>query len=507
MHFDKIEDYDFDHGLSFNTQTGEYHSLNPHDLGRPLSHIEMDYNLMYQKQTLNGWRIAGSNADLTLNATDLGKVLAFHKVEVNAFDDPGNVMYDRQIAAGLFDGQLIWIPAQFGAFATTTIDPCAGFSANSPSWTNSLAYQEPLPTFQVIPSNNTTAEGNVVTFAINTTDVDDGTTIGWTLGAPVSTEVPTAVTNATTAAPAAAFGIQLDGYAPAEREEVGITNNNGSGSGSGGGSGEVTNADGFTSLDVVGGQVSGQVTINNNLGTVTVSILLDQVAEQSELMVFTLADTDSDGNATGGAFATVNIINIYNAPTAATTIATTQATENRPNTTADPCIDDIIVSIEECDDDIVASIEECDDDIASSINEFESTVPTTIAPIFSDSGSGSGSGSGFGGGSGVSGNGNGIEDYYIETEATTRAEFEFQTVATIREDLELETRATTILELGTEATQLELELETRGTTRAEVELQTIATTQLELRTEATNPELELETRATTRPPVGTPVDY
>ena len=221
MHFDKIEDYDFDHGLSFNTQTGEYHSLNPHDLGRPLSHIEMDYNLMYQKQTLNGWRIAGSNADLTLNATDLGKVLAFHKVEVNAFDDPGNVMYDRQIAAGLFDGQLIWIPAQFGAFATTTIDPCVGFSANSPSWTNSLAYQEPLPTFQVIPSNNTTAEGNVVTFAINTTGVDDGTTIGWTLGAPVSTEVPTAVTNATTAAPAAQFGIQLVGYEPGDRDENG----------------------------------------------------------------------------------------------------------------------------------------------------------------------------------------------------------------------------------------------------------------------------------------------
>ena len=421
MHFDKIEDYDFDHGLSFNTQTGEYHSLNPHDLGRPLSHIEMDYNLMYQKQTLNGWRIAGSNADLTLNATDLGKVLAFHKVEVNAFDDPGNVMYDRQIAAGLFDGQLIWIPAQFGAFATTTIDPCVGFSANSPSWTNSLAYQEPLATFQVIPSNNTTAEGNVVTFAINTTGVDDGTTIGWTLGAPVSTEVPTAVTNATTAAPAAQFGIQLVGYEPGDRDEMGITN---------------ANADGFTSLDVVGGQVAGQVTINDNLGTVTVSILLDQVAEQSELMVFTLANTDSDGNATGGAFATVNIINIVNLPT---TIATTQATANRTNATADPCIDDIIASIEECDDDIVASIEECDDDIASSINEFESTVPTTIAPISSGSGSGSG----------VSGGGAG-EDYYIGTDATTRAvDAERETLATIREDFGLETRATTRRPEGT----------------------------------------------------------
>ena len=196
------------------------------------------------------------------------------------------------------------------------------------------------------------------------------------------------------------------------------------------------NADGFTSLDVVGGQVAGQVTINDNLGTVTVSILLDQVAEQSELMVFTLADTDSDGNATGGAFATVNIINIVNLPT---TIATTQATANRTNATADPCIDDIIASIEECDDDIVASIEECDDDIASSINEFESTVPTTIAPISSGSGSGSG----------VSGGGAG-EDYYIGTDATTRAvDAERETLATIREDFDLETRATTRRPEGT----------------------------------------------------------
>ena len=336
MYFDKIEDYDFDHGLSFNTQTGEYYSLNPHDLARPLSHEEMDYNLMYQKQTLNGWRIAGSNADLTLNATDLGKVLAFHKVEVNTFDDPGNVMYDRHIAAGLFDGQLVWIPMQFGAFATTTIDPCAGFAVSGVSWTNSLAYQEPAPTFLVIPNNETTAEGNVVTFAINTTNLDDGTTIGWTLGAPTSeSPLPTAMTNAT-AAPIQSFSARLyivpDNNRTVatttidEREvlptvgigdqgnnmslptttrndDVSITGDSGIGE-------EDTNRDKFTALDVVGGQVSGQVTIFDNLGTVTVGILLDTVAEQSELMEFKLAAIDSNGNATGGAKATVNIINI-----------------------------------------------------------------------------------------------------------------------------------------------------------------------------------------------------
>jgi|TARA_R100000541_G_scaffold40359_1_gene47975 hypothetical protein len=375
MHFDKIEDYDFDHGLSFNTQTGEYHSLNPHDLARPLSHVEMDYNLMYQKQTLNGWRIAGSNADLTLNATDLGKVLAFHKVEVNSFDDPGNVMYDRHIAAGLFDGQLIWIPAQFGAFATTTIDPCAGFEVGGVSWTNSLAYQGEAATYNVVPNNTTTAEGNMVTFAINTTGVDNGTVIGWTLGAPQSTEVPTAVTNAT-AAPAN-FG--------ANQYYGGEENRNDDSSGDGGGvSITDTNASEFTALDVVGGQVSGQATIQDDLGTVIIQILLDTVAEQSELMVFTLATTDSAGNATGSAFATVNIINIANAPT-----------ENRP-----PCNDDIIVSINECDDDITAVINECIDDIASSINE------------------GGSSGSGSGGGSGVSGSGAGGGFVIATTQAT-----------------------------------------------------------------------------------------
>ena len=51
MHITKIEEFSFSHGEHFNTTTGEYHSLNPHTLGRPLTHTEMDYNLIYQKQT------------------------------------------------------------------------------------------------------------------------------------------------------------------------------------------------------------------------------------------------------------------------------------------------------------------------------------------------------------------------------------------------------------------------------------------------------------------------
>jgi|TARA_B110000914_G_scaffold154192_1_gene135335 hypothetical protein len=423
MHFDKIEDYDFDHGLSFNTQTGEYHSLNPHDLARPLSHTEMDYNLMYQKQTLNGWRIAGSNADLTLNADDLGKVLGFHKVAIDAIEDIGNVMYDRHIAAGLFDGQHIWIPVLPFELATTTLDPCADFTVGGVSWTNSLAYQEPAATYDITVNNSTVAEGNVVTFAINTTGVDNGTTIAWTLGAPVSTEVPTAVTNATTAAPQAySAGIRLVGHTTNREDEVGITANQ-----------PDENATQFTPLDVVGGQVSGVITINNDLGDLVLQIKLDTIVESSELMVFTLASTDSAGNETGSIFSTVNIINIPN------------------------CLDDIVSTITECIDDIVSTITECDDDIVSEISED---------------------------GAAASGGGEGIireedEDYDVSTRST-KAVVELQTnatldlgteattlktEATIREDLELDTKATTILELRTEATRPEFEVETRATTK------------------------------------------
>jgi len=127
MHFEKIEEYSFDHGLHFNTVTGEYHSLNPHDLGRPLSHEEMDYNLLYQKQTLNGWRIAGSNPDLTLNIGDLEKVLKYHQVSQDDAD------WARYSAAGLFDGQLVWIPVEIN-----TVDPCAGFEISGTNTTPTL---------------------------------------------------------------------------------------------------------------------------------------------------------------------------------------------------------------------------------------------------------------------------------------------------------------------------------------------------------------------------------
>ena len=455
MHFDKIEDYDFDHGLEFNTQTGEYHSLNPHDLGRPLSHVEMDYNLMYQKQTLNGWRIAGSNADLTLNNSDLGKVLAYHKVDYDPVDDPDNVMYDRHIAAGLFNGQYIWIPVQPGAMPFTTLDPCLGFGVAGVSWTNSLAYfvEDKNPAYTVSSSATNVAEGNVVVIAINGTDVDDGTTVGWTMSAY---ENVTAATAATTQA----------------------TSGSGSGSGSGGGSGMALSSynpvlyrmaasdpsEGFNELDIQGGVISGEVVMTGGLASVVIQIKLDTDAEGPELFKFKLAEQDGANNNTNEPFTIVTIIDVYNNPTAATTIATTQS-----------CIDDIVSQINECDDDITSQINECNDDIASVIIDLL-TPPSTdssgsgIGSGVSGSGggsgvSGSGSGSGVsgsGGGSGVSGSGgggltiattqatsgsgSGIQGdlyYEVETRATTRPVIGIQTLATIREDLEPMTKATT----------------------------------------------------------------
>ena len=77
---DKIEDYSFEHGRHVNNSTKQYFQVLPHDLGRPLTHDEMDYNLLYQAQTINGFRIFGSGEDAALTDSDLNKVLKYHKI-------------------------------------------------------------------------------------------------------------------------------------------------------------------------------------------------------------------------------------------------------------------------------------------------------------------------------------------------------------------------------------------------------------------------------------------
>ena len=132
MHFEKIEEYSFDHGLHFNNVTGEYNSLNPHNLGRPLTHDEMDYNLLYQKQTLNGYRICGSNNDLTLALTDLGSRLEFTQISNLDADWP------RFQAAGLFNGQFVWNPVA-GALPNTTTTTAAPTTTTAAPTTTTAA--------------------------------------------------------------------------------------------------------------------------------------------------------------------------------------------------------------------------------------------------------------------------------------------------------------------------------------------------------------------------------
>ena len=112
MHITKIEEYNFTHGLHKNATTGEYSSLNPHTLGRPLTHDEMDYNLLYQKQTVNGYRIVGSNSDLTMAVSDLGGKLEFRQIATT------DTQWATWQAAGLLEGQFIWL-AVGGATPTT----------------------------------------------------------------------------------------------------------------------------------------------------------------------------------------------------------------------------------------------------------------------------------------------------------------------------------------------------------------------------------------------------
>ena len=132
MHFEKIEEYSFDHGLHFNNVTGEYNSLNPHNLGRPLTHDEMDYNLLYQKQTLNGYRICGSNNDLTLALSDLGSRLEFTQISNLDADWP------RFQAAGLFNGQFVWNPVA-GALPNTTTTTAAPTTTTAAPTTTTAA--------------------------------------------------------------------------------------------------------------------------------------------------------------------------------------------------------------------------------------------------------------------------------------------------------------------------------------------------------------------------------
>ena len=211
MHlYDAIEEYNFTHGKHFDTATGQYDLLMPHDLGRPLTHEEMDYNFLYQKQTMNGFRIFGSGANYKLNTTDLNKVLKFH--QISSTDEN----YSIYTGAGYVDNQFIWIPVEMAAAAQ--------------------------PAYVTLTANPTTINetGNsVVTYTLNVVNVDDNTTIDWS----------------------------------------------------------IATGSGITANDFVGG-LTGTATITSNQATWTVEAAADNFTEGLESFTLTLASTDSLGNDT-----------------------------------------------------------------------------------------------------------------------------------------------------------------------------------------------------------------
>ena len=211
MHlYDAIEEYNFTHGKHFDAATGQYDLLMPHDLGRPLTHEEMDYNFLYQKQTMNGFRIFGSGTNLRLNDDDKDKVLKFHKI------DPNDEFYANYTTAGYVTDQYIWIAVEMQAAAQ--------------------------PAYVTLTANPTTineTSNSVVTFTLNVVNVDDGTTIDWS----------------------------------------------------------IATGGGITAADFVGG-LTGTATINGNTATWTVEATADHITEGNEDFTLTLATTDSAGNDT-----------------------------------------------------------------------------------------------------------------------------------------------------------------------------------------------------------------
>ena len=154
MHlYDAIEEYNFEHGKHFDAVTGQYDLLMPHDLGRPLTHEEMDYNFLYQKQTMNGFRIFGSGVNYRLNTDDTDKVLKFHQI------DPLDDNYNLYTAAGYVTGQWIWIPEEVNVVVVTYISLVAN------------------------PTSINETSLNTTTFTLTTLNATDGTTIDWSIAA------------------------------------------------------------------------------------------------------------------------------------------------------------------------------------------------------------------------------------------------------------------------------------------------------------------------------------
>ena len=121
------------------------------------------------------------------------------------------------------------------------------------SFTITQAGTAPQPSYDSLSgAPDPVAEGNTLTFTVQTSNVPDGTTVGYTLS-----------------------GQNID------TNDIGVA-------------------------------LTGTITINSNTGTLAVPITADQVAEGNESIVCTLGATDSAGNATGGLTTNVQINDVTN---------------------------------------------------------------------------------------------------------------------------------------------------------------------------------------------------
>ena len=274
MHLLKIEEYNFTHGEHFNNVTGEYFSLNPHTLGRPLTHDEMDYNLLYQKQTINGYRVVGSNTDLTLAFADLNMVLQFSQISNQDAD------WTRYSGAGLFNGQFVWVPTAIGAPATTTTTTTAAPTTTTtttaaPTTTTSTTTTTTTAAPAVYSSLTATPspadEGQNIIINLSGTNIPNGRTVGWTI--------------------------------------AGVDAND------------------------ISGSLTGTFTMNSNQAEYIITVTEDLITEGTETLTLTCAANDNAGTTCGLSVA-ININDTSLTPVTTTTTTTTTSTTTTTTTAA-----------------------------------------------------------------------------------------------------------------------------------------------------------------------------
>jgi hypothetical protein len=203
LQLNTIEEYNFVHGLHRNYVNGKYIAIQPHDLGRPLTHAEMDYNLILNEQTQAGFRIFGSNADLTLSDDDIGKSLVFHKITA---DDDDFTKYQSK---GYSVDQYIWILSCCDHFHCEffVTDHHDGITSTDSEWcqfvVDTISSEDSGVCAFIVDSITSTPEDPCVTFVVDTIVAQDSLIhAGTPTPTPSSSEVaPTPTPSSSEVAP------------------------------------------------------------------------------------------------------------------------------------------------------------------------------------------------------------------------------------------------------------------------------------------------------------------